>query len=130
MKGFEMEGLRAHYNYIVFVILLMLGLYGMIGKNNLVKKVIGMSLFQTAIILFYISSGVKEGGGIPILLKGQHVPEAIIPALFDNPLPHVLMLTAIVVGVSTLGVALALIQNIYARYGTLEEDEIMERSEQ
>ncbi len=117
------------YNYWAAIILLLIGLYGMIAKNNLLKKVIGMSIFQAAIILFYVSMGEKRGATIPILSldHGSHeVLEAINPAQYANPLPHVLMLTAIVVGVSTLGVALAILQKIYRVHGTIEEDEILE----
>jgi len=115
-------------NYWAALILLLIGLYGMIAKNNLLKKIIGMSIFQSAIILFYVSIGDKRGATIPILEHG-HGPEAeqvIQAAHYANPLPHVLMLTAIVVGVSTLGVALAIIQKIYRVHGTIEEDEILE----
>jgi multicomponent Na+:H+ antiporter subunit C len=128
----------AKANYVAYIILMMVGLYAMIAKNNLIKKIVGMSIFQTAIILFYISIGCKRGATIPIL---EHLapPEgaangaeklvadamdAIRVADYINPLPHVLMLTAIVVGVATLGVALALAIKVYKTYGTLEEDEI------
>lgn len=138
-------------NYIIYVILLLIGLHGMIAKNNLIKKLIGMSIFQTAIILFYVSVGVKEGATIPIYLPehdphGSHVTnleenstseESHGPVALDadlvkgyaNPLPHVLMLTAIVVGVATLGLALALCQKIYQGYGTIEEDELLNKIE-
>ncbi len=122
----------AKYNYWAFLILLLIGLHAMISKNNLVKKVIGMSIFQSAIILFYVSTGYKKGATIPITAYG-HGNEAVHQAAdqmvagFANPLPHVLMLTAIVVGVGTLGVALALVQKIHRVYGTVEEDEIMEK---
>jgi len=120
--------LVARYNYWAALVLLLIGLYGMIAKNNLVKKVIGMSIFQSAIILFYVSIGEKRGGTIPIL--NSHTAHdaahaAIDPTAYANPLPHVLMLTAIVVGVATLGVALALIQKIHRVHGTIEEDEIL-----
>jgi multicomponent Na+:H+ antiporter subunit C len=124
-----MEDILAKYNYWIYVLLMMIGLYAMIAKNNLFKKVIGMSIFQTAIIIFYVSIAAKEGGTIPIIL-GAHGPgpaHAIDPAAYVNPLPHVLMLTAIVVGVSTLGVALAVILSIYRQYGTTEEDQILEK---
>ncbi len=135
----------AKANYWAYIILLMVGLYAMIAKNNLVKKIVGMSIFQTAIILFYVSIGYKKGASIPILLHGHeqepahgvseavtnHASEAAHGASqavhaidYINPLPHVLMLTAIVVGVATLGVALALAIKVYKQYGTLEEDEI------
>lgn len=122
----------ARYNYWAALVLLLIGLYGMIAKNNLVKKVIGMSIFQSAIILFYVSMGEKRGGTIPIL--NSHTAHdaahaAIDPTAYANPLPHVLMLTAIVVGVATLGVALALIQKIHRVHGTIEEDEILDQLE-
>ncbi len=117
----------AKYNYWAALILLLIGLFAMISKNNLVKKVIGMSIFQAAIILFYVSMGEKKGSTIPVLEHGHgHVDQAINVAAYANPLPHVLMLTAIVVGVSTLGVALAIIQKIHRVHGTIEEDEILE----
>ena len=117
-----------YYNNWVYILLLMIGFYAMIAKNNLVKKVIGMSIFQTAIILFYVSMAVKKNATIPILDHGHGAVEnAIDVAAYVSPLPHVLMLTAIVVGVSTLGVALAIIQKINRAYDTIEEDEIMEK---
>jgi multicomponent Na+:H+ antiporter subunit C len=135
----------ARFNYWIYVILMMIGLYAMITKNNLIKKLIGMSIFQTAIILFFVSMGVKEGATIPIITHhgddeahgesgdagsgGDQVaaPERVNPDAYANPLPHVLMLTAIVVGVATLGVGLAVAQKIYRDYGTLEENEILEK---
>lgn len=117
----------ARYNYWIYITLMMIGLFAIIAKNNLVKKIVGMNIFQTAIILFYVSIGVKKGATIPILEHG-HGEEAhhIVHAMdYINPLPHVLMLTAIVVGVATTGVALALAIRIYNRYNTLEEDEIL-----
>ncbi|MEN8256306.1 MAG: cation:proton antiporter subunit C [Thermodesulfobacteriota bacterium] len=124
----------SRYNYWAAIILLLIGLYGMIAKNNLLKKVIGMSIFQAAIILFYVSIGDKRGATIPILDHGHGAHhgahQAIEAASYANPLPHVLMLTAIVVGVSTLGVALAILQKIYRVHGTIEEDEILETIDQ
>ena len=99
----------------------------MLAKNNLVKKVIGMSIFQTAIIVFYVSIGAKEHATIPIIAHHGAAEAAIDVAHYANPLPHVLMLTAIVVSVGTLGVALALCLGIYRRYNSLEEDEIQEQ---
>ncbi|MFO7639783.1 MAG: cation:proton antiporter subunit C [Candidatus Competibacteraceae bacterium] len=120
----------AKYNYWAALILLLIGLYGMIAKNNLMKKVIGMTIFQTAIILFYISVGEKKGASIPIILEGHGVASSTAPVIeavaYANPLPHVLMLTAIVVGVGTLGVALALLQKIHRVHGSIEEDDILE----
>lgn len=115
----------AKYNYWIYIILMMIGLYGMIVKKNLIKKIIGMNIFQTAIILFYISIAAKKEATIPILAHGNHGGHAIDPAHYINPLPHVLMLTAIVVAVATLGVALALSIKIYRQYHSLEEDEII-----
>jgi multicomponent Na+:H+ antiporter subunit C len=120
-----MEYLVSKYNFWIYVLLLMIGFYAMIGKKNLIKKLIGMTIFQTAIMLYFISTAVKIGATVPILIShGQSA--AIDPAHYANPLPHVLMLTAIVVMVSTTGVALAIIKMIYHRYQTLEEDEILE----
>ncbi len=114
------EYLMSKYNYWIYVVLMMIGFYAMMGKRNLVKKLIGMNIFQTAIILFYISIGVKKGGTVPVGMEGT------LRAIdYVNPLPHVLMLTAIVVCVSTTGVALAVLLMIYRRYKTLEEDEIL-----
>jgi len=112
------------YNYWIYVILMMIGFYAMIGKRNLIKKVIGMNIFQTAIILFFVSTAAKRGGTLPIIEHG-HGAHAIQATAYINPLPHVLMLTAIVVMVSTLGVALAVLIAIYRRHNTLEEDEIL-----
>jgi multicomponent Na+:H+ antiporter subunit C len=114
------EYLMSKYNYWIYVVLMMIGFYAMIGKRNLVKKLIGMNIFQTAIILYYISIGVKKGGTVPVAMEG-----ALRAIDYVNPLPHVLMLTAIVVCVSTTGVALAVLLMIYRRYKTLEEDEIL-----
>ncbi len=119
----------AKYNYWLYIILMMIGLYAMIAKNNLIKKLVGMNIFQTAIILFYVSIGYKRGATIPIIMGDGHgAGDAIIKAAdYINPLPHVLMLTAIVVSVATFGVAMALCVMIYQRYQTLEEDELRMR---
>jgi multicomponent Na+:H+ antiporter subunit C len=114
------EILFSKFNYWMYVALLMVGLYAMMGKKNLMKKLIGMNIFQTAIILYFISTAVKKGGTLPIWMEG-----ATRAADYANPLPHVLMLTAIVVMVGTTGVALAVILLLYRRYRTLEEDEIL-----
>lgn len=116
------------FNYWSYIILMIIGLYAMIVKNNLIKKIIGMSIFQVSIILFFVSTGYKKGATIPIISHDlAHGHGTIHPEDFVNPLPHVLMLTAIVVGVATLGVALALSIKIYREYGTMEEDEILEQ---
>jgi multicomponent Na+:H+ antiporter subunit C len=130
-----LEFIVSKYNFWVYIILMMIGFYAMIAKKNFVKKIIGMNIFQTSIILFYISLAYKKGGAtLPILLEprghgaGHHaVQQAIEVSHYINPLPHVLMLTAIVVMVATLGVALAIVIQIYRKYGTLNEDEIIKR---
>ena len=195
-----MEALADKFNYWVYIVIMMIGLYAMVSKNNLIKKLIGMSVFQTAIILFYVSIGYKDDATIPILYHNQvhgahhaeegdhsdegahhnetHAVEAIAqeashhgddhavdaahaevdpheaddlidahvmhnesdhafeaghggldidPNQFENPLVHVLMLTAIVVGVATLGVGLAITQKLYGEFGTIEEHEIIEQ---
>lgn len=181
--------IEPYFNYWVYVIIMLIGLWALIAKKNLIKKLIGLSIFQTAIILLYVSIGVKDGATIPILGHHGHTPPAgehrlfndpdnvneeevspshkaddkehhsetgdkhhakkdehekhgeehahhddhhghgkhaeINPDVFANPLPHVLMLTAIVVGVATLGVALSITQVVFREFGTLEEDEIL-----
>jgi len=129
MESFIAE-ILAKYNYWIYVILMMIGFYAMIGKRNLVKKLLGMNIFQTAIILFFVSTGAKTGGRIPILDKYEVLKHGVDVNTIVNPLPHVLMLTAIVVGVSVTGVALAVMIRIYRRYGTLEEDEILQKIEE
>ena len=116
-------------NYWIYISLMMIGLYAMIVKNNLVKKIIGMNILQTAVILFFISTGAKNKATIPIIEHahglGDHTDHAVSAVNYINPLPHVLMLTAIVVAVATLGVALALVIKLHQQYSTLEEDEIL-----
>lgn len=120
----------AKYNYWIYVVLMMIGFYAMIGKNNLVKKLLGMNIFQTAIILFFVSTGVKRDAGVAIVDKYEVLKHGVDASTVVNPLPHVLMLTAIVVSVSVTGVALAILIRIHRRYGTLEEDEILEKIRQ
>ncbi len=108
------------YNYWIVIVLMMAGLYIMIARSNLIKKIIGLTIFQTGIFYFYISLSKIEGGTAPILLD-QTGNQVII---YSNPLPHVLILTAIVVGVATMALGLALIVRIYEKYGSIEEDEI------
>ena len=122
------EFIVSYYNYWMFIVLMMIGFYAMMAKRNLIKKIIGMNIFQSAIILFYISTSVKKGATVPILEHahdGHGAGHAVDVMQYANPLPHVLMLTAIVVMVATLGVALAVVVMIYRRYNTLEEDEII-----
>jgi multicomponent Na+:H+ antiporter subunit C len=126
--------LIAKYNFWGYVVLMLIGLYAMIAKNNLAKKIIGMNIFQTAVIFFYISIATKRNATIPILEHSSGhqggIHEAIHAVDYMNPLPHVLMLTAIVVSVATLGVALALAIKIFRHYHTFEEDEILEQVRQ
>jgi multicomponent Na+:H+ antiporter subunit C len=118
--------LVSRINWWVYILLMMIGLYGIISKKNLMKKIIGMSILQTAIILFFVSIGAKNNATIPIIEHGHNSTHTAVQAThFINPLPHVLMLTAIVVAVATLGVALSLVIRIYKEYNTLEEDEIL-----
>jgi multicomponent Na+:H+ antiporter subunit C len=106
------------YNYWIVIALMMIGFYTVIVPDNLVKKLIGLNIFQTSVFIFYISVGKVEGGTAPILIEGA--------TRYSNPLPHVLILTAIVVGIATLALALALVVRIREAYGTVEEDEIRE----
>ena len=123
--------ITAKLNYWVYIVLMMVGLYAMIAKNNLVKKVVGMNILQTAVILFFISIGAKHKATIPIIEHGHGLEQSVVQAAnYANPLPHVLMLTAIVVAVATLGVALALIIKLHRQYHTLEEDEILAQLEE
>jgi multicomponent Na+:H+ antiporter subunit C len=113
-----------NYPYWVAIALMMLGLYTMIAHRNFFKKLVGMTIFQTSIILFFLLTSVKRNATLPIV---PHHGPAVDPAQYANPLPHALMLTAIVVMVATAGVALAILIRLYAAYGSLEEDVIAER---
>ena len=117
-----MELIASLFNYWAVIALMMLGLYIVIAQDNLVKKIIGLNIFQTSIFIFYISVGKVEGGSAPILSDSV--------SLYSNPLPHVLILTAIVVGISTTALALSLIVRIKEAYGTVEEQEIADRDRQ
>ena len=120
------EVVVSRINYWVYIALMMIGLYGIIIKNNIMKKIIGLSILQTAVILFFVSIGAKRDATIPIIGHTNASAHTEISAThFINPLPHVLMLTAIVVAVATLGVALSMVIKIYREYNTLEEDEIL-----
>lgn len=113
-----------HLNYWAIAVLFLIGLFGMMAQGNLVKKLMAMNIMQVAIIMFFLNLAQKAGGTFPVLLPGDYTPEA---AAYVNPLPHALMLTAIVVGLSTTGVALALLMRIHRRYGSLEETEVLRR---
>jgi multicomponent Na+:H+ antiporter subunit C len=104
-----------YYNYWIVVFLMMTGFYIVISANNLVKKIVGLNVFQTSVFILYISMGKVSGGTAPIVAEGI--------TQYSNPLPHVLILTAIVVGVATTAVGLALIVRIKRAYGTVEENE-------
>jgi len=118
------EFLLGHYGYWLVFVLMALGLYGMVVKRNLVKKLIGMAVLQVAIIMFYVSTAVKWEATIPILDPALGASD---PARYISPLQHCLMLTAIVVGVATSGVGYALVVTIWNRYKTLDEGELLER---
>ncbi len=120
------ETLLTRPNFVTFILLMLFGLYIMVTHGNLIKKLIGMYLVQTSIILFFITLGAKRGGTVPVLMSAS---EGVPSAGYANPFPQALMLTAIVVGVSTLGVSLAIVIAIYRRYRTLEEDELFRRME-
>ncbi len=113
-----------HAAYYLIIVLLLIGLYGMLFKKNYIKKLIGLNILQSSIILFFVASSSKNNATVPVIfsLAGE-----INPADYINPLPHTLMLTAIVVSVATTGVALALLIIIYRRYKTLNEAELLER---
>lgn len=113
-----LKTLVEHYNYVVTIFLMMAGLYIVVARGNMVKKLIGLSVFQTSVFLLYIEPGKILGGTPPILDPPFSV--------YSNPLPHVLILTAIVVGVATLALGLALVVRINEAYGTVEEDEIFD----
>lgn len=120
------ENLLSRPNFTTFIILFIFGLTIMVTHHNLIKKLIGMYLVQTSVFFFLVNTGAKFGSTVPILLSAGG---SIEPSNYANPLPHALVLTAIVVGVSTLGVSLGLTIAIYRRYGSIEEDEIIERLE-
>lgn len=105
-----------HYNYWIVIFLMMAGFYIVISNGNLVKKIAGLNIFQTSVFILYISLGYVTGGAAPILEEGV--------TQYSNPLPHVLILTAIVVGVATTALGLALVVRIRETYGTVEEEEI------
>ena len=110
------------YNYWVVVALMMIGFYIVIAHGNLVKKIVGLNIFQTSVFIFYISMANVDGGTAPILAEGINQ--------YSNPLPHVLILTAIVVGIATTALGLALAMRIKEAYGSIEEEEIQQRDNQ
>ena len=106
------------YNYWIFIVLMMCGFYVVISRGNLVKKLVGLNIFQTSVFILYISMGKIAGGTAPILTGTA--------TIYSNPVPHVLILTAIVVGIATTALGLALVVRIHEAYGTIEEDEILQ----
>ena len=111
-----MDFIIGHYNYWVAILLMMVGFYTIISRGNLVKKIVGLNIFQVSVFMLYISMSTVHGGAAPIITEGVES--------YSNPLPHVLILTAIVVGVATTALGLALVVRIKEAYGTIEEDEI------
>jgi multicomponent Na+:H+ antiporter subunit C len=109
-------GFVDHYNYLITIFLMISGLYIVVARSNMVKKLIGLSIFQTSVYLLYLEPGKIIGGTAPIIAPGFTV--------YSNPLPHVLILTAIVVGVGTLALGLALVVRINEAYGTIDDDDI------
>ncbi|MCC5888429.1 MAG: cation:proton antiporter subunit C [Gammaproteobacteria bacterium] len=109
------------YNYWVVVALMMIGFYIVIAQDNLIKKLVGLNIFQTSVFVFFISLAYLEGGTAPIALEGV--------TQYSNPLPHVLILTAIVVGVALTAMGLALVVRVQEAYGTIEEDEIHQQDD-
>ncbi len=114
------------FNYAVVIVLMMTGLYVVFASRNLIKKLVGLSVFQTSVFLLYITIGKVSGGQPPILVEDHGADAHGADVLYSNPLPHVLILTAIVVGVATLAIGLALVVRIREVYGSIEEDEINE----
>ena len=118
MSGGATSGLFSHLSYFVTIFLMVAGLFIVIARGNLIKKLVGLGIFQTSVYLLYIAPGKIVGGTAPIVSESFKV--------YSNPLPHVLILTAIVVGVATLALGLALVVRIREAYGSIEEDEILE----
>jgi multicomponent Na+:H+ antiporter subunit C len=110
--------IASHFSYWITIFIAITGMYIVIARGNLVKKLIGLSIFQTSVYLLYIAPGKLIGGTAPIVAEGFKV--------YSNPLPHVLILTAIVVGVATIALGLALVVRIREAYGSIEEDEILD----
>ena len=118
----DWEFFVGHMNYWLFSVLMMTGLYIVVAKGNLVKKIVGLNFFQTAVFMLYISAGKITGGTAPIFPTDMKVDPDVV---YSNPLPHVLILTAIVVGIATTSLALALIVRIREAFGTIEEEDIL-----
>lgn len=119
-----LEFIQDYYAFIFLALLFTIGLYGMMVKQNLVKKALGMAIVQATVIMFWIVSAYKDGAGIPILDERYGVEN---PEMYINPLPHAMMLTAVVVAIITFGLSLALIIAIYREYNTLHEPELLDQ---
>lgn len=119
----SMEFVVGHMNYWMFIVLMMTGFYIVVSRGNFVKKIVGLNVFQVSVFMFYISIGKVAGGTAPIYPLDLEIDPSVT---YSNPLPHVLILTAIVVGVATTALGLALIVRIREAYGTIEEDEILD----
>ena len=120
---YTLEFIVGHLNYWLFSVLMMTGLYIVVAKGNLVKKIVGLNIFQTSVFMLYISTGKITGGTAPIFPLDMEIDPDVI---YTNPLPHVLILTAIVVGIATTSLGLALIVRIQEEFNTIEEDDILE----
>ena len=118
---FDLKFILGHLNYWLFILLMMIGLYIVIARGNLIKKIVGLNIFQTSVFMFYISIGKVSGGTAPIFPIDMKINPATV---YSNPLPHVLILTAIVVGIATTALGLALIVRIREAYGTIEDEDI------
>ena len=123
-ENLTVEFFLGHLNYWFFILLMMIGLYVVIAKGNLVKKIVGLNIFQTSVFMLYISIGKVTGGTAPIFPLDMKIDPQVV---YSNPLPHVLILTAIVVGIATTSLGLALIIRIREAYHTIEEHEIAEQ---
>ena len=118
---FDLNFILGHLNYWLFILLMMIGLYIVIARGNLIKKIVGLNIFQTSVFMFYISIGKVSGGTAPIFPIDMKINSATV---YSNPLPHVLILTAIVVGIATTALGLALIVRIREAYGNIEDEDI------
>ena len=116
-----MDFFLGHYNYWIVIMLMMIGFYTVVSRGNLIKKIAGLNIFQTSVFLLYISIGNVKGGTTPIVAEGF--------TQYSNPLPHVLILTAIVVGVATTALGLALVVRSNEAYGSIEEDDIHDQDQ-
>ncbi len=119
---FDWDFVFGHANYWLFIVLMMTGLYIVVARGNLVKKIVGLNIFQVAVFMLYISIGKVTGGTAPIFPLDMKVDPTVV---YSNPLPHVLILTAIVVGIATTSLGLALIVRIKEAFDTIEEDELL-----